>query len=238
MYAVIKTGGKQYRVQPGDVLVVEKLAGEPGQKVAFDQVLMVGEGEAVTVGAPLVADAEVTATFIETRKGEKIKIFKKIRRQGYRRTRGHRQHESVLQVTAIAGGGQTATWDGEVDLTPLAVRNLRARNLDRDRPAMILPAGVDVETVVEPEGKGKAPRTRAKVVEEAPAVAGELAPDAVAETKAAKPAKPAKSDKAKAAKKAGKTLEQKFSTKTAAPKPSRAQAKAPVRRNAPRSGKG
>ena len=232
MYAVIKTGGKQYRVQPGDVLVVEKLAGEPGQKVAFDQVLMVGEGGAVTVGAPLVADAEVTATFIETRKGEKIKIFKKIRRQGYRRTRGQRQHESVLRVTAIAGGGQTATWDGEVDLTPLAVRNLRARNLDRDRPAMILPAGVDVETVVEPEGKGKAPRTRAKVVEEAPAIAGDLAPDAVAETRAAKPAKPAK-----AAKKAGKTPEQKFSTKTAAPKPSKAQAKAPVRRSAPR-GKG
>jgi large subunit ribosomal protein L21 len=228
MYAVIKTGGKQYRVQPGDVLVVEKLAGEPGQKVAFDQVLMVGEGEAVTVGAPLVADAEVTATFIETRKGGKIKIFKKIRRQGYRRTRGHRQHESVLQVTAIAGGGQTATWDGEVDLTPLAVRNLRARNLDHDRPAMILPAGVDVETVAEPEGKGKSARTRARVVEEADAVAGDLAPDAVAETKA----KPAK-----AAKKGGKTPEQKFSTKTAAPKPSRAQAKAPVRRSAPR-GKG
>jgi len=230
MYAVIKTGGKQYRVQPGDVLVVEKLAGEPGDKVAFDQVLMVGEGEAVTVGAPLVADAEVTATFIETRKGEKIKIFKKIRRQGYRRTRGHRQHESVLRVTAIAGGGQTATWDGEVDLTPLAVRNLRARNLDRRLDAALTPAGVDVETVVEPEGKGKAPRTRAKVVEEAPAVAGELAAEgAAAEAKPAKAAKPAK--------KGGKTPEQKFSTKTAAPKPSKAQAKAPVRRSAPR-GKG
>jgi large subunit ribosomal protein L21 len=229
MYAVIKTGGKQYRVQPGDVLVVEKLAGEPGEKVAFDQVLMIGEGEAVTVGAPLVADAAVTATFIETRKGEKIKIFKKIRRQGYRRTRGHRQHESVLRVTAIAGGGQSATWDGEVDLTPLAVRNLRARNLDRRSDAAITPVGVDVETVVEPEGKGKAPRTRAKVVEEAPAVAGELAVEAAAETKAAKPAK--------AAKKGGKTPDQKFSTKVAAPKPSRAQAKAPVRRSAPR-GKG
>jgi large subunit ribosomal protein L21 len=229
MYAVIKTGGKQYRVQPGDVLVVEKLAGEPGEKVAFDQVLMIGEGEDVTVGAPLVADAAVTATFIETRKGEKIKIFKKIRRQGYRRTRGHRQHESVLRVTAIAGGGQSATWDGEVDLTPLAVRNLRARNLDRRSDAAITPVGVDVETVVEPEGKGKAPRTRAKVVEEAPAVAGELAVEAAAETKAAKPAK--------AAKKGGKTPDQKFSTKVAAPKPSRAQAKAPVRRSAPR-GKG
>jgi large subunit ribosomal protein L21 len=229
MYAVIKTGGKQYRVQPGDVLVVEKLAGEPGEKVAFDQVLMVGEGEAVTVGAPLVADAAVTATLIETRKGEKIKIFKKIRRQGYRRTRGHRQQESVLRVTAIAGGGQTATWDGEVDLTPLAVRNLRARNLDRDRPAAILPADVEVETVVEPEGKGKAPRTRAKVVEEAPAVAGELAADGGVETKAAKPVK--------APKKGGKSPDAKYSTKTAAPKPSKAQAKAPVRRSAPR-GKG
>jgi large subunit ribosomal protein L21 len=229
MYAVIKTGGKQYRVQPGDVLVVEKLAGEPGEKVAFDQVLMIGEGEAVTVGAPLVADAAVTATFIETRKGEKIKIFKKIRRQGYRRTRGHRQHESVLRVTAIAGGGQSATWDGEVDLTPLAVRNLRARNLDRRSDAAITPVGVDVETVVEPEGKGKAPRARARVVEEAPAVAGGLAAEGAAETKAAKPAK--------AAKKGGKKPGTTFSTKTAAPKPSKAQAKAPVRRSAPR-GKG
>jgi len=229
MYAVIKTGGKQYRVQPGDVLVVEKLAGEPGEKVAFDQVLMVGEGAAVTVGAPLVADAAVTATLIETRKAEKIKIFKKIRRQGYRRTRGHRQHESVLRVTAIAGGGKTETWDGEVNLTPLAVLNLRARNLDRRAAGELTPVDVEVETVVEPQGKGKAARVRAKVVEEAEAVAGDLAADTAAETKT----KPAK-----AAKKGGKPAEAKFSTKTAAPKPSRAQAKAPVRRNAPRSGKG
>jgi large subunit ribosomal protein L21 len=227
MYAVIKTGGKQYRVQPGDVLVVEKLAGEPGDKVAFDQVLMVGEGEAVTVGAPLVADAEVTATFIETRKGEKVKIFKKIRRQGYRRTRGHRQPESVLRVTAIAGGGQSATWDGEVDLTPLAVLNLRARNLDRSGDRVVTPVDVEVETVVEPQGKGKAARVRAKVVEEAEAV--------VADDAATSEAKPAK--------KGGKTPDPKgpdgkFSTKGAAPKQSRAQAKAPVRRSAPRSGKG
>jgi large subunit ribosomal protein L21 len=223
MYAVIKTGGKQYRVQPGDVLVVEKLAGEPGEKVAFDQVLMLGEGEAVTVGAPLVADAEVTATLIETRKGEKIKIFKKIRRQGYRRTRGHRQQESVLRVTAIAGAGQTATWDGEVNLTPLAVLNLRARNLDRGGDRAITPVDVEVETVVEPQGKGKAARVRAKVVEEAEAVTGEAA--------GATKAKPAK-----AAKKGGKTPETKYSTKTAAPKPSKAQAKAPVRRSAPGKG--
>src|SRR6202008_958548 len=110
MYAVIRTGGKQYRVQPGDLLVVEKLDGEPGANVAFGEVLMLGDGEAVTLGAPTVAGASVSATLIETRKGEKVKIFKKIRRQGYRRTRGHRQLQSVLRVTGISGGGQEAKW--------------------------------------------------------------------------------------------------------------------------------
>jgi large subunit ribosomal protein L21 len=130
MYAVIKTGGKQYRVKAGDLLVVEKLAGEPGAQVAFDEVLMLGEGEAVTVGAPLVAGAVVNATLIETRKGEKVKIFKKIRRQGYRRTRGHRQFESVLRVTAIGDGdARTETWDGVVDMTTKAELDARARNL-------------------------------------------------------------------------------------------------------------
>ena len=82
MYAVIKTGGKQYRIQPGDLLVVEKLDGEPGAEVAFGDVLLLGDDEAITVGAPLVDGAKVSATLIETRKGEKVKIFKKIRRQG------------------------------------------------------------------------------------------------------------------------------------------------------------
>ncbi|WP_312164640.1 50S ribosomal protein L21 [Phenylobacterium sp.] len=129
MYAVIKTGGKQYRVQAGDLLVVEKLDGEPGAEVAFGDVLLLGDGEAVTVGAPLVEGASVSATLIETRRGEKIKIFKKIRRQGYRRTRGHRQSETVLRVTSIAGAGKTAKWDGTVDLTPKALLDARARNL-------------------------------------------------------------------------------------------------------------
>src|SRR5689334_14554741 len=129
MYAVIKTGGKQYRVQPGDLLVVEKLEGEPGAKVDFADVLMLGDGEAVTVGAPTVAGASVAATLIETRKGEKVKIFKKIRRQGYRRTRGHRQTESVLRVTGVTAGGKTTSWDGTVDLTPKALLDAKARNL-------------------------------------------------------------------------------------------------------------
>ncbi|MBU4435327.1 MAG: 50S ribosomal protein L21 [bacterium] len=129
MYAVIKTGGKQYRVQAGDLLVVEKLDGEPGATVAFGEVLMLGEGEAVTVGAPMVDGAVVNATLIETRKGEKVKIFKKIRRQGYRRTRGHRQTETVLRVTSVAGAGMETKWDGVVDLTPKLILNARARGL-------------------------------------------------------------------------------------------------------------
>jgi large subunit ribosomal protein L21 len=130
MYAVIQTGGKQYRVQPGDLRVVEKLEGEPGAEVAFDRVLMLGgEGGAATVGAPVVEGAVVRATLIETRKGEKVHGVKKIRRQGYRRTLGHRQLESVLRITGLEGAGVNQRWDGEVDLTPRAVLVARARGL-------------------------------------------------------------------------------------------------------------
>lgn len=129
MYAVIKTGGKQYRVQPGDVVVVEKLDGDAGAAISFNEVLMLGGDKGVTVGAPVVEGATVAATLIETRKGEKIKIFKKIRRQGYRRTNGHRQMESVLQITGIEGAGETAKWDGTVNLITKAEINARARGL-------------------------------------------------------------------------------------------------------------
>lgn len=129
MYAVIKTGGKQYRVQPGDTIVVEKLDGDAGSELKFDSVLMLGGDKGVTLGAPLIDGAFVGATLIETRKGEKVKIFKKTRRQGYRRTNGHRQHESVLRITGIEGAGETARWDGKIDLMTKAEINLRARGL-------------------------------------------------------------------------------------------------------------
>jgi large subunit ribosomal protein L21 len=141
MYAVIKTGGKQYRVQPGDLLVVEKLDGDVGAEVAFDQVLMVGgEDGGVTVGAPVVDGAVVRATLVETRKGDKVKVFKKIRRQGYRRTKGHRQHETVLRVTGLEGAGLSAKWDGVVDLTPRIELRARSRAVAQAR---VEPASVD-----------------------------------------------------------------------------------------------
>ena len=142
MYAVIKTGGKQYRVKAGDMLVVERLDGEAGAEVSFDQVLMLGEGADVTVGAPLVDGALVKATLVETRKGEKIKIFKKIRRQGYRRTRGHRQFESVLRVTSVAGGGKSEAWDGEADID--AGMELGAALADDDAAGVDRLAAIDL----------------------------------------------------------------------------------------------
>ncbi|OHB40723.1 MAG: 50S ribosomal protein L21 [Phenylobacterium sp. RIFCSPHIGHO2_01_FULL_70_10] len=190
MYAVIKTGGKQYRVQPGDLLVVEKLDGEPGADVAFGDVLMVGDGDSVTLGAPLVDGASVSATLIETRKGEKVKIFKKIRRQGYRRTRGHRQLESVLRVTAVAGAGKTDKWDGEVDLTPKAVLDARARNLKLTEPAPVeaKPAKAAPKKAAAPKAEAdEAPAAEAKTA--APKKAA--APKAEAGEKKAAPKKAA-----------------------------------------------
>jgi large subunit ribosomal protein L21 len=199
MYAVIKTGGKQYRVRPGDMLVVEKLAGDAGAEVAFDQVLMLGEGAEVTVGAPLVEGALVKATLVETRKGEKIKIFKKIRRQGYRRTRGHRQFESVLRVTSVAGGGKTETWDGQIDLTPLAVLTARARGLKSLAESLmgdLLPAA-KAEAAPKPAARAKKAAEPAEA--EAPAVT-EAPVEAAAPVAEAAPAKKAAAPKAEAAK--------------------------------------
>ena len=99
MFAVIKTGGKQYKVAPNDVILVEKLPGQAGDTVTLDQVLMVGD----KVGAPLVAGASVTATLVEHTRGEKVIIFKKKRRQNYRRKKGHRQDLTVLRIAAING---------------------------------------------------------------------------------------------------------------------------------------
>jgi len=190
MYAVIKTGGKQYRVQPGDLLVVEKLEGEPGAAISFGEVLMLGEGEATTVGAPTVAGASVAATLIETRKGEKVKIFKKIRRQGYRRTRGHRQLESVLRVTAISGAGKDAKWDGEVKLITKAELDARARGLAFAAPAA--PAAEAAPAKAAPVKKS-APKAAAKA-EAAPAEAEAAAP---APAKKAAPKKAAAPKKTK-----------------------------------------
>jgi large subunit ribosomal protein L21 len=101
MYAVIKTGGKQYKVSEGEFLKVEKLAGEIGDSIQFAEVLMVG-GEKTVIGAPVVAGASVTAKIAAQGKDKKILVFKSKRRKGTRKLRGHRQHKTVLKIEKIS----------------------------------------------------------------------------------------------------------------------------------------
>jgi large subunit ribosomal protein L21 len=101
VYAIIQTGGKQYRVSPGDVLRVERLPGERGDEVILDQVLLVADGDAVQVGQPLVPNATVRTQIVRQGKGKKILIFKKKRRKNYRRKQGHRQLFTALQIAEI-----------------------------------------------------------------------------------------------------------------------------------------
>ncbi len=104
MYAVLETGGKQYRVSPGDLLKVERLGGEPGSPVSFDRILLVAEGDRVTVGTPTVAGASVTGEVVLQGRARKVIVFKFKRRKKYRRTRGHRQAQTTVRITAISGG--------------------------------------------------------------------------------------------------------------------------------------
>lgn len=101
MFAVIRTGGKQYKVQSGDIIEVEKLDGETGDVVAIDDVLFVNDGKKATVGAPTIKGASVSATLVKQKRADKIVIFKKKRRQNYRRKKGHRQNLTVLKITDI-----------------------------------------------------------------------------------------------------------------------------------------
>lgn len=139
MYAVIKTGGKQYRVSEGDILRVEKLSAETGDVVAFDEVLMIGgEGESL-VGAPAVDGASVTANVLDIRKDKKIKVFKKRRRQNYRRTKGHRQWIAVISVAEILKPGTKSKLDAKpakvaADEAPAPAKKAAAPKAEKAAP--------------------------------------------------------------------------------------------------------
>jgi large subunit ribosomal protein L21 len=120
MYAVVRTGGKQYRVAKDDVIVVEKLAGEAGADIELDQVLMLDDGGAPVIGTPLVDGARVAATVLDQSRADKIVVFKRKRRKDYRRTKGHRQHVTVLRVTDILAKGQKASPKAEAKPAPAA----------------------------------------------------------------------------------------------------------------------
>ena len=101
MYAIIKTGGKQYRVQKDDILEVEKLEGKAGDTISLGEILMLGTDGKATIGTPTVSGASVTATVLGQKKTDKVIVFKKKRRQNYRRKNGHRQQVTVVKITGI-----------------------------------------------------------------------------------------------------------------------------------------
>lgn len=150
MYAVIKTGGKQYRVSPSDKIVVERLSAEAGDTVRIDDVLMIGEGDDLKVGAPLLDGAAVDATVVEQTRGDKIIIFKKRRRQNSRRKAGHRQHLTVLRIDAIHADGAAAA---------KAAKPAKAEKPQADKPKAEKPkadAKPKAEAKAEPVAKAEA----------------------------------------------------------------------------------
>ncbi len=102
MYAVIKTGGKQYRVAPGEKLKIEQIPADIGSEIVLDQILMVADGEAVTVGTPLIIGATVKATVVAHGRGDKVQIFKMRRRKHYQKHQGHRQNYTEIRIDGIA----------------------------------------------------------------------------------------------------------------------------------------
>ncbi len=165
MYAVIKTGGKQYKVAPDDIIQVEKLTGSAGDKVQFTDVLMVGgEGEPM-IGTPLVDGAKVTAELVDQMRARKIIVFKKKRRKNYRRTQGHRQNLTLLRITEIAAGGKTAK--AAKAETPKPKKEDKAPEAEAE-------AAPEVQAEEAP--KAEAPKTEAPKTEAAPKKAEEKKP--------------------------------------------------------------
>ncbi len=170
MFAVIKTGGKQYRVAKDDIILVERLPGDTGAAVSLDEVLMVGEGQKQTVGAPLVSGASVAAKILDHPRSDKIIVFKKNRRKNYRRRAGHRQDLTVLQITDIMADGKKAAKSATAVEKPAV-----------EKPASVKPAAAESKAAETKPAKAIATKTA-----KAPA-------KTEAKAKPARNAKPAKS---------------------------------------------
>jgi large subunit ribosomal protein L21 len=156
MFAVIKTGGKQYRVAAEDMLRVEKIPGEPGEIVQFGDVLVVG-GDSVTLGAPTVAGASVAAEVVEQGRGAKVIAFKKRRRKNSRRKRGHRQEFTLVRITEILTDGAKPT------------KTARPKPEKKPKPAEIEAAATDSDDPPETKAKsGKKPAAKAKSAKKPP----------------------------------------------------------------------
>jgi len=168
MFAVLKTGGKQYRVAQNDVIHVERVPGEAGAQVLFDQILLVGEGASATAGSPLVAGATVAATLLEQVLADKVIIFKKRRRHNYRRKRGHRQPLSMVRIDEILTDG--AKPSPRKEAAPKPARQAKAKPADADDEDEAKPAK---KKAAKPTGRTAQPKeARAKKSTKGDAKAG------------------------------------------------------------------
>ena len=204
MFAVIRTGGKQYRVAKDDVIAVEKLAGKPGAVVEIQDVLMIGDdGKAASVGAPVLDKAAVFAEVLDQARDDKIIVFKKKRRKRYRRTRGHRQDVTVLKITGISPTGQKPAAKAKTEPKPKAEAKEPAKPpaKEAEKPAakeLAKPAAkkeAKKEAPAKKEAK-KEPKAKPKAKPKAEAKAK---PAAKKETKAKPKPKPKPKPKDKAA---------------------------------------
>jgi large subunit ribosomal protein L21 len=148
MFAVIKTGGKQYRVAAGDKLKIEKIEGEPGKIVQIGEVLVVG-GDSVTLGVPTISGASVAAQVLEQSRGPKVIAFKKRRRKNSRRKRGYRHDYTVIRITEILTEGQKPS------------KVAKPRPEPKAKPKAAEAEGTEAETKVAPKAKAKAPVKKA-----------------------------------------------------------------------------
>ena len=168
MFAVIKTGGKQYRVTKDDMIVVETVAGEPGSTVRFEDVLMIGDdGKAPSVGTPFLEQAAVFAEVVQQTRGDKIIVFKKKRRKGYRRKHGHRQALTVLRITDISPTGTKADTKSKAKAKPKT--EAKPKRPARKEPA----AKTDAKrkTAAKPKAKAKTETKAGKGAAKVPAKA-------------------------------------------------------------------
>ena len=159
MFAVIKTGGKQYRVAAGDEIRIEKLDGAAGDTMALGDVLMLGSDKGVTVGAPTVDGAQVIGELLDTNRDRKIIVFKKRRRQNYRRTKGHRQWGSLVRIAEIVAPGETA----KTKLKSTTAAPKKADKADAAPKAKAAPKKADAKKPAAPkaEAKTEAPKKAA-----------------------------------------------------------------------------
>ena len=155
MYAVVKTGGKQYRVSKDDVLTVEKLDGDKGDTLELAEVLAMGDGKSITVGNPLVEGARVAATVLEQKKSDKIVVFKKKRRKNYRRTRGHRQQVTVIRINDILAKGEVSKRKEKTAAENDKAKKAPAKAKVKKAPAAKAKAKAKAKTKKAPAAKAK-----------------------------------------------------------------------------------